>query len=81
MSKAGSITQFKPRGNKMVVAIDVDGSVTKYKSLIKAHTALGVTKHQLFGGKTPKENYGSHYNAKLQKLLALVDKDNSNNFD
>jgi hypothetical protein len=81
MAKAGDITPFKARGNKVVIAIDENGEITKYKSLIKAHTALGVTKHQLFGGKTPKENYGSHYNKKLKKLLALVDKANSVNFD
>lgn len=81
MAKAESITPFKARGNKVVIAIDENGEITKYKSLIKAHTALGVTKHQLFGGKTPKENYGSHYNKKLKKLLALVDKTNSVNFD
>jgi hypothetical protein len=79
--KAGDLTPFKARGNKQVVVVNEAGEVTKYTSLIKAHSALGVTKHELTGGKTPKNELDSYYNPTLKSLISFMSKHNIQHFD
>jgi hypothetical protein len=81
LEKAGDLTPFKARGNKQVVVVNDKGEVTKYTSLIKAHKSLGLTKHQLTGGKTPKKELDFHYNDTLKSLMLFMSKNNVKHFD
>jgi hypothetical protein len=81
MEKAGDLTPFKARGNKQVVVVNEAGEITKYTSLIKAHKSLGLTKHQLTGGKTPKTEFDSHYSPTLKSLISFMSKNNVKHFD
>jgi hypothetical protein len=81
MEKAGDLTPFKARGNKQVVVVNEAGEITKYTSLIKAHKSLGLTKHQLTGGKTPKTEFDSHYSSTLKSLISFMSKNNVQHFD
>jgi hypothetical protein len=76
----GLSVPFKPRGNKTVVVIGEDGQITKFTSIIKAHKALGITKHQLTGGKTIKNEFDTVYSKETKKLIAFVSKVNAAKF-